>query len=134
MNPDELRQLLIIFVSNSLEALEGQASGVVRVITGSRFFSAEQLAHTKLGSACLEGEYAFLEVHDNGPGIAPEILPKIFDPFFRADPARSRDAGGAGLGLAVARAIVERHGGRITCRSEPNRGTTMHIRLPVRLA
>jgi signal transduction histidine kinase len=73
---------------------------------------------------------AELTVADTGVGIAASDLPRIFDPFFRADPARSRDAGGAGLGLAVARAIVERHGGEVVCRSEPNRGTTMSIRLP----
>jgi signal transduction histidine kinase len=71
-----------------------------------------------------------LTVTDTGVGISADDLPRIFDPFFRADPARSRDAGGAGLGLAVTRAIVERHGGRIVCRSEPDRGTTMSIRLP----
>jgi two-component system sensor histidine kinase BaeS len=75
-----------------------------------------------------------LTVTDTGVGIGPDDLPRIFDPFFRADPARSRDAGGAGLGLAVSRAIVERHGGRISCRSEPGRGTTMTIRLPAAAA
>jgi len=73
---------------------------------------------------------ADLTVADTGVGIAASDLPRIFDPFFRADPARTRDAGGAGLGLAVARAIVERHGGDVVCQSEPNHGTTMSIRLP----
>jgi signal transduction histidine kinase len=73
---------------------------------------------------------AELTVTDTGVGISSADLPRIFDPFFRADPARSRDAGGAGLGLAVTRAIVERHGGRVACRSEPDRGTTLCIRLP----
>jgi signal transduction histidine kinase len=73
---------------------------------------------------------AELTVTDTGVGISADDLPRIFDPFFRADPARSRDAGGAGLGLAVTRAVVERHGGRVACRSEPDRGTTISIRLP----
>jgi signal transduction histidine kinase len=70
-------------------------------------------------------------VADTGIGIAPQDLPLVFDPFFRADQARSRDAGGAGLGLAVTRAIVERHSGHITCRSALGRGTEFLISLPM---
>lgn len=78
----------------------------------------------------VDGE-AELTVTDTGVGIPAADLPRVFDPFYRADPARSRDAGGAGLGLAVTRAIVERHGGQVACRSELDRGTTLSIRLPV---
>jgi heavy metal sensor kinase len=70
-------------------------------------------------------------VEDTGVGISENDLPKIFDPFFRADPARKRDAGGAGLGLAVTRAIVERHHGVISCTSIPGHGTTVSMRLPI---
>jgi heavy metal sensor kinase len=73
---------------------------------------------------------ATIAVRDSGEGIAPQDLPFVFDPFFRADMARSRDAGGAGLGLAITRAVVERHGGTIACESEPGRGATFVIRLP----
>jgi signal transduction histidine kinase len=76
------------------------------------------------------GSLARLTVADTGIDIAADDLPRIFEPFFRADPARSRDAGGAGLGLAVTKAIVERHGGRLTCISQPGRGTTMTVDLP----
>jgi signal transduction histidine kinase len=71
-----------------------------------------------------------IDVHDTGIGIPSGDCERIFEPFYRADAARSRDAGGAGLGLAVTRAIVERHGGRIACTSEPGAGTTISIRLP----
>jgi signal transduction histidine kinase len=71
-----------------------------------------------------------LEVSDTGIGIAPEDLARVFEPFFRADPARSRVAGGAGLGLAVARAHVAAHGGTIALTSVPGRGTRVTIRLP----
>jgi signal transduction histidine kinase len=74
---------------------------------------------------------ATLEIADTGIGIGEQDMAKVFEPFFRADPARSRDVGGAGLGLAVTRTIVERHGGAIACRSEPGRGTTMTVVLPV---
>lgn len=76
------------------------------------------------------GGTAQLLVEDTGVGIESEHLPRVFEPFFRADPARSRDAGGAGLGLAVSRAIIARHGGTIGCTSIAGRGTTVRITLP----
>ena len=69
-------------------------------------------------------------VQDDGPGIPPEHLPFIFERFYRADAARDRAAGGAGLGLAIARALVEAHGGRIEAESAPGRGTTLTFCLP----
>ena len=74
-----------------------------------------------------------LTVSDTGAGIAPEHLPYVFDRFYRADSSRSRDKGGAGLGLAIARAIVEAHGGQISAAGEgiAGRGVAFTIRLPV---
>jgi heavy metal sensor kinase len=69
-----------------------------------------------------------LRVSDTGIGIAPADLPHVFDRFYRADPARQ--AGGAGLGLAVTKWIVESHRGAIACHSEPGRGTEVVVRLP----
>jgi signal transduction histidine kinase len=68
-----------------------------------------------------------LVVEDTGVGISPADMPRVFEPFFRADAARSRDLGGAGLGLAVTRAIVRGHGGDVVCESAPGRGTTVTI-------
>jgi len=59
------------------------------------------------------------------------VLPLIFDRFTRADSARSRDQGGAGLGLAICRAYVEAHGGAITATSVPHHGATFTVRLPL---
>lgn len=70
-------------------------------------------------------------VADSGPGIAPADLPRVFDRFYRADPSRSRATGGTGLGLAVARGLVESHGGSIEARSQSGRGSRFVIRLPV---
>jgi len=70
---------------------------------------------------------AEVAVEDTGIGIASVDLPRVFEPFFRADPARSREAGGAGLGLALTRAIVEGHGGRVTCTSVTNQGTAIRL-------
>jgi signal transduction histidine kinase len=74
-----------------------------------------------------------LAVADTGDGIPAEHLPHVFDRFYRTDPARSRDRGGAGLGLAIARAIVEAHGGKISAASQgvPSQGSVFTIRLPL---
>jgi two-component system, OmpR family, phosphate regulon sensor histidine kinase PhoR len=71
-----------------------------------------------------------IQVRDQGPGIPAEHLGRIFERFYRVDPARSRAEGGTGLGLAIVRHLVERHGGRVTARSEPGHGTTIDLTLP----
>jgi len=71
-----------------------------------------------------------ISVSDSGHGIAPEYHQRIFEPFFRVDKARSRSAGGVGLGLAIAKRAVERNGGRIIVESESNRGSVFRIELP----
>jgi signal transduction histidine kinase len=70
-----------------------------------------------------------LSVSDNGPGVQPEELSRLFDRFYRADPSRHRD-GGSGLGLAIARSIVEMHGGQISASGAPGRGLAISIHLP----
>jgi two-component system phosphate regulon sensor histidine kinase PhoR len=76
------------------------------------------------------GEQAVLAVADQGPGIPREHRDRIFDRFFRVDEARSRDAGGAGLGLAIAKWAIEMHGGRITV--EPlSAGSEFQMVLPL---
>jgi two-component system sensor histidine kinase BaeS len=69
-------------------------------------------------------------VTDTGTGIAPADLPKVFDRFWRADESRSRGTGGSGLGLPIARQIVEGHGGTIAVESALNVGTTFTVTLP----
>jgi heavy metal sensor kinase len=71
-----------------------------------------------------------LTVHDSGIGIPAEHLPYVFDRFYRTDESRDRAAGGAGLGLAIAKGIVEAHGGTISAASEPGRGATFTFTLP----
>jgi two-component system OmpR family sensor kinase len=76
----------------------------------------------------LDGDEVILSVHDNGPGIGPAVASRIFEPFFRSDPSRTRATGGAGLGLAIVTAIVEAHGGRVTLLE--GEGTTFEVRVP----
>lgn len=77
-----------------------------------------------------DGE-AIVAVADHGCGIDEADLPHIFEPFYRADPARARDTGGTGLGLAIAREVVRAHGGRIAVASRVDEGTTFTIHLPI---
>jgi heavy metal sensor kinase len=85
-------------------------------------------------SVTCEGKSAVLRVADTGIGIPHEHLPRVFERFYRVDPARSRDRGGTGLGLAIARWIVEAHGGGIQVTSTLGRGTTFTVRLPLAAA
>jgi len=93
------------------------------------------LRHTPAGgqivlSAQRRGNEVELAVRDNGEGIAPEVLPRIFDRFYRGDTSRQQRDGESGLGLAIAKSIVEAHGGTIAAASERGRGTTFTIVLP----
>ena len=109
--------------------------GRLRQVLGNLLGNA--LLHTPEGGAitvCAEQkEDKFLiSVTDTGSGIAAEDLPHVFDRFYRADPARSRDTDGSGLGLAIAQAIVAEHGGEITASSAGlGQGSTLVICLPI---
>ena len=77
-----------------------------------------------------DGGRVHVSVTDTGVGISPEHLPRVFERFYRVDPARSRDDGGTGIGLAIARSIVEAHGGRIVAKSDPGHGSAFTFDLP----
>ncbi|GGL17416.1 sensor histidine kinase [Deinococcus radiotolerans] len=106
---DRLKQVLINLVSNALKA------GAQTVTLRSE----------------RAGPEVRLSVQDDGPGIPEGQLERLFDRFYRLEDSRSRDQGGAGLGLSIARGIVDAHGGRIWLDSEVGRGTTAHVQLPI---
>ncbi|HJT37085.1 MAG TPA: ATP-binding protein, partial [Actinomycetota bacterium] len=78
-----------------------------------------------------DGEHAVLEVADEGPGLDEEHAARVFDRFFRVDPARARDNGGAGLGLAIVAAIAEAHGGTVALETSRGQGARFTVRLPL---
>jgi two-component system OmpR family sensor kinase len=78
------------------------------------------------------GADAVLEVHDDGPGMAEPVAARAFERFYRADAARSRHAGGSGLGLSIVKAIVEAHSGSVEIASGRGTGTTVRVVLPLR--
>ena len=107
--PSQINQVIMNLVVNAAQAM-GPERGVITLRTG------------------LQGQAAWIEVADNGSGIAPETLQKIFDPFFTTKPVGQ----GTGLGLSVSYGIVKKHGGDISVRSELGAGTTFRVRLPLR--
>ena len=111
VDPDRLGQVLAHLLDNALR--HTPPAGVVTI--GSRDV----------------GPGAEITVSDTGAGIAAEHLPHVFDRFYRADTARDRTSGGSGIGLAIARSLVEAHGGTITVASPGHdRGATFTVRLP----
>jgi two-component system sensor histidine kinase BaeS len=110
-DPDRLRQVLVNLLSNALRYTPpgGRVTVTAKVADGA----------------------AVLAVRDAGIGIPPEHLPHVFDRFYRCDPSRSRATGGSGLGLAIVRQIVAAHEGTVTAASEPGRGSTFTVRLPL---
>ena len=101
---------------------------VVNLIDNAVKYSAE-------GSAVVvtleeTGDEVVVSVTDEGPGVAREHLPRLFERFYRVDKARSRDLGGTGLGLAIVKHIAQTHGGRVSVDSVVGRGSTFRIHLP----
>jgi two-component system NtrC family sensor kinase len=107
--PGPLQQVITNLALNAIQAMEGGGGLTLR------------------GRGPSEDGFAELEISDTGPGIAPEHLDKIFDPFFTTKPLGQ----GTGLGLSIVYGIVSKHGGGISVESEPGRGATFRVRLPV---
>ncbi|MEZ4828068.1 MAG: HAMP domain-containing sensor histidine kinase [Bacteroidia bacterium] len=110
---ERIHQVLSNLVDNAVKYGDatGNGSGEVRIILTS--------ADDKL----------FVSVSDDGPGIEPEHLEKIFRRFYRVDKSRSREKGGTGLGLAICKHLIKMHGEQLTVESEVNKGTTFRFSL-----
>jgi signal transduction histidine kinase len=111
-NADALRRALLILIDNAAKYTPAGGSVALRFAKQDGFATAS--------------------VSDSGIGIAKEDMAHIFDRFWRADKARSREQGGAGLGLSIAKWIVEMHRGSIDVESEPGKGSTFYLRVPLK--
>jgi PAS domain S-box-containing protein len=109
-DPSELERVMLGLLSNAIKFT--QPGGVITI------------------RAQREGGTARIAVIDTGLGIPEAELGEVFDPFFRSEIADRRAIPGTGLGLPIARTIVEQHGGSISCESEPGKGTAMTVTLP----
>lgn len=110
--------------------IEGDPIGLRRLVTnlienGLKFGGAARVRLFVDAAGC-----ATIEVDDDGPGLSPRDLERVFEPFFRAEPSRSRDTGGIGLGLAVARSIARAHGGDVLLENRAEGGLRATVRLP----
>ena len=86
--------------------------------------------HVIVGARLEDGGKLEVSVQDDGPGIPPEALSRVFERFYRVDKARSRDQGGTGLGLAIVKHIVQAHGGEVWVESEVGKGATFFFTVP----
>jgi len=108
---DRLEQVLCNLVDNAIKY--GRPQGIVSVVARPT-----------------NGELVEVSVQDDGPGIPPESIERVFERFYRVDKARSREQGGTGLGLSIVKHIVQGHGGRAWAKSEPGQGATFYFTLP----
>lgn len=116
-------------VSCVIEADRGMVKQVLRILVDNAVKYSPKGSKIVIG--CVKtAAGCTLSVHDQGCGIAPDELPKIFDRFYRADAARHSEAGGHGLGLSIGRIIVVAHGGRIRVRSKVGEGTSFYVDFP----
>ncbi|NRF92557.1 hypothetical protein HQN89_16300 [Paenibacillus frigoriresistens] len=114
---EKLSQLLILLIDNAIKYTPGKGTGTVHV----------SLAESKeKGARCFT-----IEVKDHGIGIESEALPRIFDRFYRQDKSRTRQIGGHGLGLAIAKNIVEAGRGTIHVESTVGEGSAFRVRIPL---
>lgn len=116
-----------VLVDSTLEAAIDRDA--VERVTENLLSNAVRYARESVAvSAWIDGEHLVVNVHDDGEGIAPEHLPRLGERFFRPDESRSREGGGVGLGLAIARSLCESHGGVLTVESLRGGGATVFAR------
>jgi two-component system, OmpR family, phosphate regulon sensor histidine kinase PhoR len=119
-------------VADGADSVHADADAIRQVLTN---LLDNSLRYTPRGGriTCrsrIDGDGISISVADNGAGIVPEHLPRIFERFYRSDPSRSREEGGTGLGLAIVKHLVEAHGGRVSAESSRGMGTIITCWFP----
>jgi signal transduction histidine kinase len=110
------------------DLLRSALENVIR--NGIRYTAENTAVHIDMLDSEWESAVRIL-IRDHGPGVREECLPHLFEPFYRAEPARDRKSGGVGLGLSIAHRAVERHAGAIQARNSSEGGLEVEISLPV---
>jgi two-component system sensor histidine kinase BaeS len=108
------------------QALQNLAANALRYAPSGTTITLRSRPYHTTEAFGLERTGVTITVEDQGPGIAPEHLPHVFDRFYKTEPSRSQESGGSGLGLSIVKAIVERHGGTIAVTSGPG-GTVFEL-------
>ncbi|MCK4600002.1 HAMP domain-containing protein [Candidatus Bipolaricaulota bacterium] len=124
---------LVIDLPADLPAVAADSQRVEQVLlnllSNAERYTPEE-GSIRISARVLAGGKVRVSICDSGPGLSDEDLVHIFDRFYRADKSRTRESGGAGLGLAIAKALVEAHGGRIWAENAPAGGACFHFTLP----
>ena len=122
-----MSQVLLNLLHNAVKWTD--SGGVVSIEAAVQPSAA--LAKQLTGVADPAAQWLTLAVRDNGAGISPEALPRIFERFYKVDRARTRGVGGTGLGLAIVKHLVEGHGGVVWAASVEGSGSTFTVALPL---
>jgi two-component system phosphate regulon sensor histidine kinase PhoR len=113
-----------------LQADEGRLQEIVYNLLDNAVKYSEPAGRIIVRATAPDGQFC-LSVTDTGPGIPGCDLPRIFERFYRGDRSRQREQGGTGLGLSIVKHIAQLHGGSVAAESEPGRGTTVRVYLPL---
>lgn len=131
---DTKEQELDCYVTSNVPMVYADRSGVEQVITNiisNAIKYTPEKGSIKVYVGCVHDD-AYIKVIDNGIGIPENDLPRVFERFYRVDKARSREMGGTGLGLPIAKEVIESNGGSIDMKSEVGKGTEVIIKVPVK--
>lgn len=121
----QLNQVFMNIIANAIDAIEERAKHEkFKEINDSQITSGEIIIQTKLNSS----DRVEIAITDNGSGMAESVQSRLFDPFFTTKPIGQ----GTGLGLSISYQIIQKHGGLLQCKSQPNNGTTFWIEIPIR--